>query len=134
MIEARLINLFLVEAGFAKHPVISNSRDFLPAPAEYAYPSDQGKLFTCTRHALGKAIVDGFQKKIFWTLEVYDFSQKEVIEKLIQQYKNEEMEGKWPDLGKSLKLNNLLTLRGGNMYVIVRGGGPILTFFYLPKD
>ena len=56
---------FLVEAGFSKQPIISHSREFLRAPAEYAYPSDQGKLFTCTRHALGKAIVDGFQKKIF---------------------------------------------------------------------
>ena len=51
-------------------------------PGEYAKPSDQVLEETCTRHALGKAIVDGFMRGIF-SLEIHDFDQREIIEALI---------------------------------------------------
>ena len=57
-------------------------------PGEFAYPSDQGfeinyqgSSATCTRHAIGKAIVDGFMRCIFHSEEL-DFDQDDVIEKV----------------------------------------------------
>ena len=39
-------------------------------PSGRAVPSDQGIYKTCTRHALGKAIVDGFQNRIYDSREI----------------------------------------------------------------
>ena len=44
---------------------------------------DQGIYRTCTRHALGKAIVDGFQNRIFDSREI-DFDQDKVTDVLIK--------------------------------------------------
>ena len=43
-------------------------------PKGRAVPSDQGIYQTCTRHALGKAIADRFQNKIFDSRAI-DFDQ-----------------------------------------------------------
>ena len=52
-------------------------------PSGRAVPSDQGIYKTCTRHALGKAIVDGFQNRIFDSREI-DFDQDKVTDVLIK--------------------------------------------------
>ena len=52
-------------------------------PSGRAVPSDQGIYKTCTRHALGKAIVDGFQNRIFDSREI-DFDQDRVTNVLIR--------------------------------------------------
>ena len=59
-------------------------------PSGRAVPSDQGIYKTCTRHALGKAIVDGFQNKIFDSREI-DFDQDKVTDALIKMDPGKEM-------------------------------------------
>ena len=59
-------------------------------PSGRAVPSDQGIYKTCTRHALGKAIVDGFQNKIFDSREI-DFNQDKVTDVLIKMDPGKEM-------------------------------------------
>ena len=59
-------------------------------PSGRAVPSDQGIYKTCTRHALGKAIVDGFQNKIFDSREI-DFDQDKVTDVLIKMDPGKEM-------------------------------------------
>ena len=59
-------------------------------PSGRAVPSDQGIYKTCTRHALGKAIVDGFQNKIFASCEI-DFDQDKVTDALIKMDPGKEM-------------------------------------------
>ena len=61
-----------------------------PLPSGRAVPSDQGIYKTCTRHALGKAIVDGFQNKIFDSCEI-DFDQDKVTDVLIKMDPGYEM-------------------------------------------
>ena len=52
-------------------------------PSGRVVPSDQGIYKTCTRHALGKAIVDGFQNRVFDSREI-DFDQDKVTDVLIK--------------------------------------------------
>ena len=59
-------------------------------PSGRAVPSDQGIYKTCTRHALGKAIVDGFQNRIFDSREI-DFDQGKVTDVLIKMDSGYEM-------------------------------------------
>ena len=59
-------------------------------PSGRAVPSDQGIYRTCTRHALGKAIVDGFQNRIFDSREI-DFDQDKVTDVLIKMDPGQEM-------------------------------------------
>ena len=65
-------------------------------PTAPARESDQGSLRTCTRHAVAKAIVDGFQDSIFHHLEV-DLDQETVTQALISMDQGREMEGMWPE-------------------------------------
>ena len=46
-----------------------------------------GNLALCTRHALGKSVVDGFMRKIFLPGVEVDFNQREVIQVLNNEYK-----------------------------------------------
>lgn len=57
-------------------------RGLNPEPGDYAHPSDQKLDATCTRHAIGKAIVDGFMKRIFSSNQL-DFDQKKVIDEVM---------------------------------------------------
>ena len=59
-------------------------------PSGRAVPSDQGIYKTCTRHALGKAIVDGFQNSIFYSREI-DFDQDKVTDVLIKMDPGQKM-------------------------------------------
>ena len=70
---------------------------FLPedGPGERAYPSNQKEFLTCTRHALGKAIVDGFQDGTFCEGREVNFDQEEVIEALENIHK-EPFKSKYP--------------------------------------
>ena len=43
---------------------LRSSKNSLPPPGVFAHPDDQGNFPTCSRHAVGKAIVDGLMKKI----------------------------------------------------------------------
>ena len=58
--------------------------------------SDQGNLRTCTRHAVAKAMVDGFQDRIFHHLEI-DLDQEVITEALIAMDQGQQMEGVWPE-------------------------------------
>ena len=42
---------------------------------------------TCTRHALGKCIVDGFMKKIYLPGRVVDLDQEAVVQVLVNEHK-----------------------------------------------
>ena len=59
-------------------------------PSGNPSPSNQGRYNTCTRHALGKAVVDGFQNKVFDT-DVIDFDQDRVTDVLIRMDPGREM-------------------------------------------
>ena len=65
-------------------------------PTAPARESDQGSLRTCTRHAVAKAVVDGFQDRIFHHLEI-DLDQEMVTEALIAMDQGQEMQGVWPE-------------------------------------
>ena len=65
-------------------------------PSAPARESDQGQLRTCTRHALAKAVVDGFQDKIFHHQEI-DLDQEMVTNALLAMDQGQEMVGVWPD-------------------------------------
>ena len=64
------------------------------APGEHAYSDDQGNFETCTRHALGKAIVDGFMDATFEAVRL-DFKQSEVTTILVSM-DSDMMKGQWP--------------------------------------
>lgn len=55
-------------------------------PGENAHASNQGDLWTCTLHSIGKAIVDGCQDKVFRKDVVIDLKQKDVIDTLHSHY------------------------------------------------
>ena len=46
-----------------------------------------GNLRTCTRHALGKCLVDGFMKKIYLPGWVVDLDQEAVVQVLVNEHK-----------------------------------------------
>ena len=76
-------------SSWIKHQKNKNSpKERLPSGR--AVPSDQGIYKTCTRHALGKAIVDGFQNRIFDSREI-DFDQGKVTDVLIKMDPGYEM-------------------------------------------
>merc|ERR1711874_270513 len=50
--------------------------------------SDQGDKGTCSCHALGKSVVDGFQRGIFVPGRAVDFNQEAVIHVLLNEYKD----------------------------------------------
>ena len=47
----------------------------------------QGSQGTCSCHALGKSVVDGFQRGIFVPGVAVDFNQEAVIHVLLNEYK-----------------------------------------------
>ena len=53
----------------------------------FATVSDQGDKGTCSCHALGKSVVDGFQRGIFVPGRAVDFNQEAVIHVLLNEYK-----------------------------------------------
>ena len=65
-------------------------------PGEPAHPDDQGQYSTCTRHALSKAIVDGYEDGIFEPRKI-DFDQTDTTQKLINLHPGQENQGKYPD-------------------------------------
>ena len=46
-----------------------------------------GNLRTCTRHALGKCLVDGFMKKIYLPGRKVNLDQKAVVQVLLNEHK-----------------------------------------------
>ena len=81
--------LLLIHGDLKTFPLLSSlflfsifKRSTSSEPGELAKPSDQGLFETCTRHAIGKAIVDGFMEGFFHSQKL-DFDQDDVIVKLI---------------------------------------------------
>ena len=54
----------------------------------FATVSNQGSQGTCGCHALGKSLVDGFQRGIFVRGRAVDFNQEGVIYVLLNEYKD----------------------------------------------
>jgi len=68
-----------------------------PPPKEEAHPDDQGDLSTCTRHAVGKAVCDGYEWVWFDQAEKLDFLQREIVNTLIAVDGDAmKKEGTWP--------------------------------------
>ena len=63
-------------------------------PGNFAKPDDQGKLDTCSRFALAKALVDGFMRKFFVPGQEIDIDQDAVTVALLQKHKS--VDGVWP--------------------------------------
>jgi len=77
-------------------------------PEQEAYPDDQGEFQTCTRHALGKAICDGYEFMWFDKPEKVDFLQKEIINTLVAVDGDEKKyDGKWPTDYNGLRMELL---------------------------
>ena len=64
-------------------------------PGGLPVPDNQGKLKTCTRFAVAKAVIAGFMMKIFIPNEEVDVDQEAVVTALLNEHKDEE--GKWPE-------------------------------------
>ena len=56
-------------------------------PEGVAIPDDQGNLDVCTRHALSKAIGNGFMEKEFVPGKVLDFDQSAITQLLVNEHK-----------------------------------------------
>ena len=56
----------------------STNGDIDFVPEQKAYADDQGSFSTCTRHALGKALCDGYELVWFDQPKKIDFLQKEI--------------------------------------------------------
>ena len=52
-----------------------------------AIPDDQGNLGVCTRHALAKAIGNGFMEKEFVPGKELDFDQSAITQILVNEHK-----------------------------------------------
>ena len=63
-------------------------------PGGLPVPDNQGKLKTCTRFAVAKAVIAGFMMKIFVPNEEVDVDQEAVVTALLNEHKDEE--AKWP--------------------------------------
>ena len=89
--------------GLSKFRLLAFLKKFIPVkPGESARVSDQGNDVTCSRHALGKAIVDGFENGAFELDDSLDFNQDEIIQKLIGRDKTK----KWPIEFNDAKLSS----------------------------
>ena len=68
----------------------------VPAPGQEPYTDDQEEEKTCTRHALGKALVAGFQLRIYYGKE-FDFLQKDAVKALKElDQMNDNDKPMWP--------------------------------------
>ena len=56
-------------------------------PEGFAIPDDQGNLDVCTRHALAKAIGNGFMEKEFVPGKELDFDQSAITQLLVNEHK-----------------------------------------------
>ena len=70
------------------------------APGEFAHADQQGPFWTCTLHAISKAIVDGCMRAVFWReVGSIDLIQDEVTKELLRRYEHQMVDkGKWPQM------------------------------------
>ena len=76
------------------HLGTSKSYKYFCKPGQPPLVDDQGKLATCTRFALSKAICFGFDKNIWGNTQSLDLEQKAVTNVLLNEHKDDK--GKWP--------------------------------------